>query len=496
MHDIWPILSQSCLYLASAAALMYVLGRRPKHPWCRKCNYDLSSQAAQPGPWTCPECGRRYTRAKQLRRRRRSRWAAFGAIVLLGGWYAAGVTPRVRARGWVGAIPTRVLAAWIPWELQASHPPGPIWMEAELALRTHNSNQEFAWPTDSIYALRTRLYFESHPEDGAFFTAPVPDLERRGVVPRVLIGADSGNWANLDDYLDDKAPTGWSANDAPKTQYFLTRFQNFCSDSLGLCHVQRIRNTWFVASDDRLRAGRVAANLRLFDQAVRGGPDSTEPAGEASIAAARALSETRISVPPGRATVGQLLDVVSHASGVPMSPESSPLIAFDATLLLEVDVPPSNRASDFLDDVLLAAEHARGHPDAAKIPRWTILDGKLALVDRDFELFRRGYVGAVYNLSDISVEGATSGDTPGEIVRAMFRGLSLPSSDASQPGRVVAFSSYDFGFIAPAAPSGLYMLGSAPDHDALRRLLAALRAGQQVRYADGTSDAPFRLKAK
>lgn len=74
---------------------------------CPSCWYDMSGAPKL----VCPECGRNAVSEKRLLRTRRwKRWGAIGGALLVLGCSAA-VSPRIAARGWMGAIPTTMLAA-------------------------------------------------------------------------------------------------------------------------------------------------------------------------------------------------------------------------------------------------------------------------------------------------------------------------------------------------------------------------------------------------
>lgn len=79
---------------------------------CPRCWYDMASVAGS----RCPECGRTPKNERAFFRTRR-RWRRFvlGVLLLLVGAPAGFAAPRVRARGWVGAVPTTVLMAVSPW---------------------------------------------------------------------------------------------------------------------------------------------------------------------------------------------------------------------------------------------------------------------------------------------------------------------------------------------------------------------------------------------
>jgi len=113
----WIFLAMAwVLGVAGAGLLAWALladrarGRRR----CPKCWYDLSGASPKGGIVVCPECGRRITRARALRRtRRRWRWAALACVMLMGAlasrsWHVA------RVHGWWRVAPNVVLIACLP----------------------------------------------------------------------------------------------------------------------------------------------------------------------------------------------------------------------------------------------------------------------------------------------------------------------------------------------------------------------------------------------
>lgn len=105
---------------ALAAGALALLGwallsdRARRRPRCPRCWYDLrahdTSEAADPPlPITCPECGTRLTRPRQLHRRRRRWRLALLALALLIVAYELPRIPAIRARGYPAALPTTAL---------------------------------------------------------------------------------------------------------------------------------------------------------------------------------------------------------------------------------------------------------------------------------------------------------------------------------------------------------------------------------------------------
>lgn len=107
----WVVCVLALLLLAWALLLDWIRQRFRKRRRCPRCWYNMSRSPAL----TCSECG--YVAKKEhklFKARRRWRWA-FVAVFLLVGSYALRVTPEVKERGWVAAVPTTVIIAALPW---------------------------------------------------------------------------------------------------------------------------------------------------------------------------------------------------------------------------------------------------------------------------------------------------------------------------------------------------------------------------------------------
>lgn len=84
---------------------------------CKKCWYDLSASKAdlRVDGIVCPECGKKHTSQRSMRKTRWSkRWIA-AALILWGMSYGARVTPQVQKFGWNSAVPRIVFVASLPF---------------------------------------------------------------------------------------------------------------------------------------------------------------------------------------------------------------------------------------------------------------------------------------------------------------------------------------------------------------------------------------------
>ncbi len=148
--DVFNLAAIVLVWVAAALAAFALLGdalaQRVKRlsgtarKRCPKCWYDLSQTAAgDAGHVTCSECGYRVRRERQLYRGRR-RWGLVAlAMLLLLGSYAVHVTPGVRERGMVAAVPTTGLILALPW-IESMHD-----LLAEELLE-HRADPSVLWP--------------------------------------------------------------------------------------------------------------------------------------------------------------------------------------------------------------------------------------------------------------------------------------------------------------------------------------------------------------
>lgn len=101
---------------AIALAWLALFGDTPRgKARCPRCWYELGTLDSPPAlPVTCPECGKRVERPRQLSRRRFGRWT------MLAAWFLAGVAwigwklPEIDERGWLWLVPDRVVIELLP----------------------------------------------------------------------------------------------------------------------------------------------------------------------------------------------------------------------------------------------------------------------------------------------------------------------------------------------------------------------------------------------
>lgn len=141
---------------ATLVLLAFVLRRR-RAPRCPRCGYDLDALLGDAhGPPRCPECGVKSRTWSAVRRNpARWRWFARGACIALSSNLVFAI-PRVAVAGWIGAVPTFVLALLQPWhDPSGSSQASPV--RDELVRRWQ---AEQLWsPAAELLILRTELAF-------------------------------------------------------------------------------------------------------------------------------------------------------------------------------------------------------------------------------------------------------------------------------------------------------------------------------------------------
>ncbi len=141
--EVWPWLGITLLAAGAVVAGWALRGDRARgRKRCAGCGYDMAGAPSL----TCPECGRTAGSAREFERpRRRYRWAAVGALLILLAWPASRA-PLIQRHGWLAAVPLEVLVSVWPlsedytdetWDhifmrLQ-QYEPG--WMDRRLAQR-------------------------------------------------------------------------------------------------------------------------------------------------------------------------------------------------------------------------------------------------------------------------------------------------------------------------------------------------------------------------
>lgn len=152
LHDLGVqlLLLSGALLLAWALLADWVRQRVPsrRQRRCPKCWYDLSHT---PG-LRCSECGCEAKRERKLFKAKRRWWLAAFAMLLLLGSYALHVTPDVRARGWVAAVPTTALIVGLPWWV-SEHP---VYVPLD-DLATQNQTVRSSWLREHRIAMLNDL---------------------------------------------------------------------------------------------------------------------------------------------------------------------------------------------------------------------------------------------------------------------------------------------------------------------------------------------------
>ncbi|MBS0197329.1 MAG: hypothetical protein JSR77_11275 [Planctomycetes bacterium] len=132
---------------------------------CPKCFYGLDGVKPGAEGYTCPECGREGIAEKSLYRARASRRMVLGGIALALMSNALFAVPRVGAAGWVGCIPTLVLAGLAPWQPATDVPQWRAPLNSELD-RRQDKERSVHLPAAWVWTLSTRA-LHGFDDDGA-----------------------------------------------------------------------------------------------------------------------------------------------------------------------------------------------------------------------------------------------------------------------------------------------------------------------------------------
>lgn len=174
--------------------------RPPKQPRCPRCQYDTSHSGLR-----CPECGHEVADAAGWLSPIRRRWPAFVALALLLAMYPAWATPRVRAMGWLGALPTTVMILGLPWwpDSWVAPPvltPGMNVTPGMLVRRVQSNPPE--WQRDLLRWRASTLIASS---------ASLDRIERVWqVAPQVLTGSDTIRDVAERSLESEQNPQAWS----------------------------------------------------------------------------------------------------------------------------------------------------------------------------------------------------------------------------------------------------------------------------------------------
>jgi hypothetical protein len=138
----WLFTLLGCTLAAAGAALLLwsLFWDRPRgRRRCPRCWYDMGGV---PG-LVCPECGRVAALESHLRKtRRRPRYGALAAVLLLSAWVAASV-PGYRRGGWVRLVPSSALVLLMPAEPNWFYPGSLPWGTFAIPLpRTRGAAQQ------------------------------------------------------------------------------------------------------------------------------------------------------------------------------------------------------------------------------------------------------------------------------------------------------------------------------------------------------------------
>ncbi|MDY7108855.1 MAG: hypothetical protein SYC29_09475 [Planctomycetota bacterium] len=168
--DAFAILARIVIGLAiiiAAWALLadWVRQRFRRRRRCPRCWYDMSRSPTL----TCSECGYAAKKERRLfKARRRWRYVWLALLLLLAG-HALRITPEVRERGWVAAVPTSVLVYVAPvrddaWEIFDLFNSGPLLGDAKdpllIELRLRAAQRELTLWQWHVFLDRV---FRKHP---------------------------------------------------------------------------------------------------------------------------------------------------------------------------------------------------------------------------------------------------------------------------------------------------------------------------------------------
>ncbi len=502
MPHLWPILSQVCLWLALLAAAAFAIGRRARQPRCRKCRYDMSEHAKQPAPWVCPECGTCHRRRGQLDRRSRPKGLRLTAIFLFAAWYAAGATPRVQERGWPGAIPTLALVLYSPWAnpdvsrvemlrdcdiASTLNKPLPFPERIFQELDTRATRGQIAWPMEYVWAARTQLafsglapetsftWFRRPPLDLNYYTRGRPELLEHARRNLIMIDTTPNDPPDCDILLANVIGTHLRSND-------------------GISQCRTVGNLLFfqTGSPESIRALResfaIFASLKRETRHL-----ILEPDAASSVASLNRLRSTTITLDAKEATIGQLLDVVSKATGVRKSARSSPLVGRSGSEATPVPVPAPCDGVAFLDQVFLAAATQANDKWPIGSKGWTLVDGELAISDFEDEVMLASFCLGYHDISGIVADGAADPFATWDAIANRLGEQDSRIDTADLALDYLSDQALSEGGV-PVPPHFVQVHTRVRTHLALSRALRSLRALGPLPLRNGTLELPVPTK--
>ncbi|MFA6043684.1 MAG: hypothetical protein WC718_01755 [Phycisphaerales bacterium] len=409
----------------------------------------------------------------------------------------------MQERGWPGAVPTLALVLVVPWAdpdvprietMQANAvaatlgkvPPYRDQLIQELDTRAirHEVSTPFAY----LLALRTRLAFR-HGSSETFFAAirrPRIDMEYFTDGRPELVDSARRNVICLNPEPD--FPPDCEGFVANMIGTHLPRAD-------GVTHCRTVGDLLFFQSGTPGTIHALKESFAIFDSL---GSDPRhlilEPDATPNVVALDRLRATTIALDTKEATIGQLLEVVSQASGVRKSPRSSPLIARERSEAMVISVPPRCDGVAFLDAVFQQADVLAKKPWTTNGSLgWTLLDGEIAVNDSEDEILFASCCIGYHDISGI-IDG--DGSDPLSNWEAIVKILGGTNAliDIHELYEESMSSQAIYEGAVPVPPHHIQVVTRPRAHLALSLALDRLRALGPLPLRDGTLHLPIPRK--